>query len=289
MSPELPLDKPSTVTGDLRGHIVESELAAGPRTIGVWLPPGYDADDVTRFPVLYMQDGQNLFDRATAFGDEWQVDETATELMRRGRVQRIIIVGIHNAGDARVDEYTSSIDAKHGRGGGLDAYGRMVVQDIKRFVDSSYRTMPSADSTGVGGSSLGGLAALHLALRYPTVFSRAAVLSPSVWWNDREIVKVVDAMSARLDMRVWLDAGTAEGADVIPDVRALRDALVRKGWRIGSDLAYHEVRGAGHDERSWSRRVGPMLRFLFPSRRRAIERTLHAWRRWRDRWTGPST
>ena len=251
------------VAGDLRVLDFESEVLATTRKVAVWTPPGYDTDNVSRFPVLYMHDGQNVFDPATAFREEWQVDDTAASLIEHRAIDPVIVVGIYNAGDARIDEYTPSVDPKQGRGGGLVAHGRMLVEELKPWIDATYRTLPSAASTALGGSSLGALATLSVGLRYPTAFSKLAVHSPAVWWNDREIIKQVDALPQQLPLRIWLDAGTAEGGTVIPDVRALRDALVRKGWRVGEDLSYLEVKGAGHDERSWAKRVAPMLRFLF--------------------------
>jgi predicted alpha/beta superfamily hydrolase len=109
----------------------------------VWLPPQYAADDVTRFPALYLLDGQNLFDPETAFASEWHLDETATDLVRRGSIEPLIIVGVYNAGERRVDEYTPSIDPAQGRGGGLKIFGAALVQEIKPWIDGQYRTLPS--------------------------------------------------------------------------------------------------------------------------------------------------
>lgn len=274
-----------TVTGDLRLHDFRSEILGATRRVAVWLPPGYGRDDVGRYPVLYLQDGQNLFDRATAFGgEEWRVDETATALITRSDIEPLIVVGVYNAGDARVDEYTPSADSAHGRGGAAHRYARMLVEELKPWLDRTYRTLPSAASTALGGSSLGGLLALHAGLRYFTAFGMLAVHSPSVWWDHRAILRQVEGLTHQLPIRIWLDVGTAEGPAVVPDARALRDALVRKGWRLGRDLSYTEVLGAGHDERAWAARVAPMLRYLFPVQRRPLDRALHAVRRWRRDW-----
>jgi len=118
----------------------------------------------------------------------------------------------------------------------------------------------------MGGSSLGGLVSLYLGLRYPSVFSRLAVVSPSVWWRNRAILKTVAALKEKPALRIWLDIGTKESTRAVPDARALRDALINKGWRLGDDLAYLEVDGAEHTESAWAQRVDPMLRFLFPAR-----------------------
>jgi predicted alpha/beta superfamily hydrolase len=118
----------------------------------------------------------------------------------------------------------------------------------------------------MGGSSLGGLVTLYLGLRYPTVFSRLAVMSPSVWWRNRTMLKTVAALRQKPALRIWLDIGTKEAAKAVPDVRALRDGLIKKGWQFGNDLAYFEAEGAEHTESAWAQRTGPMLQFLFPAR-----------------------
>jgi predicted alpha/beta superfamily hydrolase len=217
-----------------------------------------------RCPVLYMQDGQNLFNPETAFnGQEWRMRETADTLIEAGEIEPLIIVGIYNTGDSRIDEYTPSRDRKTGRGGKAPAYGRMLVNKLKPFIDERYPTCPDARNTGLGGSSLGGLVSLALGLRYPEVFGKIAVMSPSVWWDRRSILKIVSSVEVTQRARIWLDVGTAEGPQTTDDARLLRDVLLAKGWREGLDLAYTEAPGASHDERSWSGRVAPMLKFLF--------------------------
>lgn len=255
-----------TLTGDIRTHErFHSRFLEHDRTVIVYLPPGYDADDVVRYPVLYLHDGQNVFDRATSIGEEWQVDETAQELITAGRIEPLIVVGIYNTGAHRIDEYTPTPRPDQGGGGLADDYGRMLVTELKPFIDATYNTLPSARSTAMGGSSLGGLLTLHLGLRYPTAFGQLAVLSPSVWWDERVILREVNDLPHALPVRIWLDSGTAEGEEVIADARALRDALLAKGWTLGETLAYLEAEGAGHDERSWGARVSAVLAFLFPS------------------------
>jgi predicted alpha/beta superfamily hydrolase len=204
-----------------------------------------------------------VFDEATSFGDEWQVDETAQELITTGRIEPIIVVGVYNTGAHRLDEYTPtpSVD---GAGGHADDYGRMLVEDLKPFIDATYKTYPSAANTAIGGSSLGGLLTMHLALRYPTAFGKLAVLSPSVWWDDRVILREVEALPCKRRQRIWLDAGVREGQKVIADARLLRDALVEKGWTLGEDLVYFEAEDGEHNERSWAARIGRVLEFLFP-------------------------
>ena len=257
---------PHTRTGHFRLHErFHSRFLPADRNVIVYLPPGYARDRAARYPVLYMHDGQNLFDRSTAFNEvEWGVDETAEALIEAGEVEPLIVVGVYNSGPHRMDEYTATPDRGHGAGGKAHLYGRMLVEGLKPFIDRLYRTRPGPEHTAVGGSSLGGLLSLHLGLRYPHVFSRVAALSPAVWWDDRAIVRDVAALTVKLPLRLWLDGGTAEAARVVGDLRVLRDALVAKGWALGADLAYLEAEGAGHDERAWGARMPDALRFLFP-------------------------
>jgi predicted alpha/beta superfamily hydrolase len=243
-----------------------SKLVETHHDLLVYLPPMYKTAGERRFPVLYMQDGQNLFDPETSFipGNYWRLGETADGLIEMGAIEPLIIVGIYNAGVRRIDEYTPVTDQRLG-GGHANAYGRMLVEELKPFIDTQYRTLPGAENCGMGGSSLGGLVTLYLGLRYPTVFSRLAVVSPSVWWRNRTILKTVAGLATRPALRIWLDMGSKESPRGVPDARALRDGLIKKGWRLGEDLAYLEAEGAEHTESAWAQRAGPMLQFLFPA------------------------
>ena len=132
-------------------------------------------------------------------------------------------------------------------------------------MDSHYRTKACAADTALGGSSLGGLVTMYPGLRYPEVFGKLAVVSPSVWWDGRRILRdVATAAASERRARIWLDMGTDEGAYASADARRLRDALVSKGWGLGGDLRYFEAEGAKHTEAAWARRVEPILQFLFP-------------------------
>jgi predicted alpha/beta superfamily hydrolase len=142
----------------------------------------------------------------------------------------------------------------------------MLVEEMKPLIDSQYRTLRDPANTGLAGSSLGGLLSLFLGLHYPATFGKLGVISPSVWWDNRMIVREVRALGEKPPLRIWLSTGTEESRGVLPNARRLRDALIRKGWVIGRDLAYHEAEGAGHNEHAWAHIVDPFLRFLFPSK-----------------------
>ncbi|HEY0757955.1 MAG TPA: alpha/beta hydrolase-fold protein [Acidisarcina sp.] len=239
------------------------------RDVMVYLPPEYDAVSARRFPVLYMHDGQNLFDPRTSFipGRTWQVRETADSMILAEDVEPLIIVGIHNAGERRLSEYTHTRDWKVG-GGSADAYGRLLTRELLPFVDAEYRTLTGPENTGMGGSSLGGLVTMYLGLRYASIFGKLAVMSPSVWWDHKSILAEVNEYEGPPWPRIWLDVGEAEGARVVSDANLLHKKLALRGWRDGATLHYERVDGGTHDETAWAARMGPMLRFLFPARPR---------------------
>ncbi len=264
-SPPAPV-REHTLTGDIRIHTaVPSRFLKHPHDVLVYLPPCYEEEPERHYPVLYLHDGQNLFDDATAFSREWGVDETAERLIAEGAIEPLIIVGMYNAGEQRLDEYTPIRDGSMTGGGKGEAHGRMLVEELKPFIDAAYRTRPEAASTGVGGSSLGGLVSLYLGLRHSGVFWRLAVISPSAWWGDRYLARRVKALSHKPPLRIWLSVGTEEGAGVVDDVEEVRDALVERGWQEGEDLHFELVEGGRHDEAAWGAIVEPMLRWLFPA------------------------
>jgi len=237
------------------------------RDVSVYVPPGYDEQPGRRYPVLYLHDGQNLFDPRTSFipGRTWQVAETADAVIESGEVEPLIIVGIANAGEHRLAEYTPTRDWKMG-GGDADKYGKLLIYDVLPFIASNYRVLDGVEHAGLGGSSLGGLVTLYLGLSYPEIFSRLAVMSPSVWWNHRSIVALVNERASKLIQRprIWLDVGDAEGRRTLADTDLLNRRLQAWGWSDEKDLDYERVPGGTHDEAAWAQRVGPMLRFLFP-------------------------
>jgi len=258
----------SSLKSRLRKHEqFASHLVDDKHDLIVYVPPMYDAQPDRRYPVLFMQDGQNLFDPETSFikGNYWRMGETADELIAASQIEPLIIVGIYNTGVHRINEYTPFEDKRLG-GGQADAYGQMLVEELKPFIDHAYRTLPGAENCGMGGSSLGGLVSLYLGLRYTWVFGKLAVMSPSVWWHDRTILRTVAQIKRKPDLRIWLDIGTREGQRTLPDARALKRDLISKGWKRGKDLAYTEAQGGEHSEWAWALRVAPMLKFLFPPR-----------------------
>lgn len=244
-----------------------SRFLRNQRDLIVYLPPGYAEQPQRSFPVLYLHDGQNLFHGATSFipGVDWHVGQTADHFIYESRVEPLIIVGIYNAGKQRIGEYTPTRAPKLG-GGRADRYAKFLLEEVRPFVNRQYRIAEGADRTGIGGSSLGGLVSLYLGLRQPQVFGKIAALSPSVWWNERVILRFAAAASVQPLPRIWLDIGTREGARIVDDVERFRDVLITKGWQLDRSLHYERVEGAEHNEAAWAARVGPFLQFLFPAR-----------------------
>ena len=276
---ELAGDGPETVEVHVGGWVrtsvhyhmdAPSRFLPHTRTVCVWLPPGYGLEPDRRYPVFYMHDGQNLFDAHTAFaGNPWWADEVAERAVRAGRVPPLIIVGVANTPD-RLDEYgPRRCGQKRARDHSRD-YGRFLVEEVKPFIDATYRTRPDPEYTGVGGSSMGGLISLHLCKWYPAVFAKCAALSPSLWWDREYFLRNVTVSPGWLDRcRVWLDVGERESssrlgsAATMRRTRRLAHLFTRHGLRAGEQFHYVEVPGGEHNEASWGGRFDRVLEFLF--------------------------
>jgi len=237
-------------------------LADFPRIVTVYLPPGYHERETARYPVLYMQDGQNLFEPQRAFvpGQHWRLSEAADDAINQRAAAPMIIVGVDHAGPARIEEYTPTHDDSRKAGGKADAYGRLLLDKLKPLIDSRYRTIPT--DTAIGGSSLGGLVSLYLGLRHADVFRAIAAMSPSIWWDNRAILREVDTFDGPRP-RIWLDIGGREGAEALRDARTLNERLRKRGWNDAT-LRFYEDRRGDHSERAWAKRVRMVLEFLFP-------------------------
>lgn len=249
-------------------HVAGSRHGVAGRAVRVWLPSLYHEDPTRRFPVLYLMDGQNVFEPDTAFaGIAWRAGETAQTLIDKKRIEPLILVGIDNSGRHRTDDYTPV--PFHGEGGHADDFGRKLTDTIKAFVDRHYRTLPDREHTAIAGASLGGLFALHLALTRTDVFSRVAALSPTVWWGNGAMLRRIAALRTRPPLRIWIDIGKREAPPLRQQVRALQDLLLERGWtkhRVArrATLRHTEVARGRHDEASWGKRFDRVLKFLFP-------------------------
>jgi predicted alpha/beta superfamily hydrolase len=259
--------------GDLRLHEFRSSIFRNTRFLRVWLPPGYeDADNSLRYyPVLYLNDGQNLFEAAISFGGvEWQVDETADRLIGEGAVPPMIVVGLDNAGKDRLREYMPhrSMNPVMLRVQGR-RYPDFLMKEVMPFVEQTYRVATSPENTGLGGSSLGALIALYTVIAQPGVFGRLLLESPSLWASNRQAIKDSRAIKTWPE-RIYLGVGTAEAGSperdrtVVDDVQELA-ATLRRAVLSENRLRLVIKDGAGHSESAWAERFPEALRFLFGS------------------------
>jgi predicted alpha/beta superfamily hydrolase len=250
-------------------HKFPSRFLRNRRTLAVYLPPGYGEHAACRYPVFYLHDGQNLFDPEAAFaGVAWAADATADRLIRAGAIEPVILVGIANTPN-RLDEYGPRSRANGGPAHSR-RYARFVVEEVKLFIDRTYRTLPGRDHTAVGGSSMGGLISLFLARWYPDVFGMCAALSPSLWWERAIFLRGLRGNRGWLrSVRIWLDTGDREGTNPaawrkqVEYARRLAAVLTAEGRRDGRDFRYLEVPGGEHGEHAWAARFDQVLRFLF--------------------------
>ncbi len=237
---------------------IESPQLKNSRSLRVYLPPSYQENAAKRYPVLYMHDGQNLFDAKTAaYGVEWGIDETVNRLIATGVMDEVIVVGIDNTPD-RIPEYTPCCDPKYG-GGKLDAYEAFIVDTVKPSIDKMLRTLPGKDNTAIMGSSLGGIASVAIAQHHPEVFSKAGGVSSSFWWNNKSLVRKIPN---RVPVKFYIDAGTND--DGLEDTKLMRDAMLARGYLAGVDMLYYEAEGGSHNEKSWAARVEKPLTWFFP-------------------------
>jgi predicted alpha/beta superfamily hydrolase len=249
------------------------------RDVDIYLPSAYNTRR-DRYPVVYMHDGQNLSDPATAFAGTWELEPTLDRLAKRGIEP--IVVGVYNAGAERLAEYSPFPDRRHG-GGDADQYLAFLAQSLKPRIDRTFRTLPERDATAIVGSSMAGLVSLYAYFRYPSIFGRAGVMSPSIWFGQGSILDFIS--EARTPPgRLYLDVGTQEGAGTLRDARRAGRLLVRKGFardrrarrpratRGGADqrsrhtgkprLRYFEHAGGRHTESDWASRLEGALEFL---------------------------
>jgi predicted alpha/beta superfamily hydrolase len=245
------------------------------RDLLVYLPQSHDTDPTRRFPVIYMHDGQNLFDAKTSYSGEWRADETMLALEAEGI--EAILVGIPNPGADRIHEYSPFADRRSKGRGAL--YMRFIVETVKPMIDADFHTLPEKAHTGLLGSSMGGLISLYGFFQHPNVFGMAGVVSPAFWFGGGAIYNYVDSRP-HVDGRIYLDVGTQEAGTTkkpawlppvwrqspsdryVDSVRKMRDQLIRKGYSDGGTLHYIEEDGGVHNETDWARRLPEMLRWL---------------------------
>lgn len=249
-----------TVTYSFQGQVeyfrgVKGKGLKHPRDIIIWLPPSYRRHPREAFPVLYMHDGQNLFDPATAFlGQAWHAEATATRLIKAKEVREFIMVGIYNTPE-RVPEYSPTRSGKR--------YAQFVVNELKPLVDRTYRTLADRENTAVLGSSMGGLISFLFAWWHPEVFYQAACMSSSFFSTKYQTVRDLRTYrGSKKEIRIYLDVGDRETYLRIGYER-MKEALKKKGYRKGVDLEYICARKSDHNEYAWGKRLWRPFTFLF--------------------------
>lgn len=257
------------------GRVIElfasfhSNVLGNDRRVWAYLPPTYLENTRATFPVVYMQDGQNLFDPGRAFGgNEWQVDETIDRAAEDGSFAEAIVIGPENTSE-RIYEYTPTRDDSVGEGGGLRLYLRMVVEELEPAVDAMLRTRRGAENTAIVGSSLGGLVAAYGGLWYPERFGLLGVMSPSTWWDNERIIADVRTGAGTMPraLRVYVDSGdSGPSNDDVERTARLARTYRDVGYVEGRDLHYVVQMGAVHSEVYWAQRLPGALRFLLGPR-----------------------
>ena len=273
----------STVVGDLRIEHFEGKIFSGTHTLRVWLPPGYSdaANSNRKYPVLYMLDGQYLFDVCTSeFGSEWQIDETLTRLIQAGAIEPLIVVGIDHAGEQRLDEFLPYADAAfhpdlkpHG-----NEYPRFLADEIVPRIAQEYRVRPGRTNTAIGGSSYGAIVVLDALITRPMMFGRGLIESPSAQVGNGALVR--DSRDLELGPeRIYIGVGTEELISTEDEDRkrglsaaAINSAMVRSvnslaaNFRAdGSDVKLVIALGAHHSVHAWAERFAAAIQFLFPA------------------------
>ncbi len=228
------------------------------RRIWIYLPPDYFTSG-NYYPVIYMNDGQNVFDYATSFAGEWDADGTVENLINNGHIPAII-VAIANGEVERIDEYSPWSHPAYGGGQG-DLYAHFIMDDLKPYIDMNYRTLPDRENTVIGGSSLGGLISYYMVLQYDEVFGKAIVFSPSFWFDDSVNI-FAENFVKEFDSKIYITSGLNEDVDMVPDINEVLSILTEEGFT--EDEIISIVRSDGtHSEWFWNREFDEAYLWLF--------------------------
>jgi predicted alpha/beta superfamily hydrolase len=246
------------ITGNIRYHKNFKGRSVLPRDIIVWLPPSYDSLPDKYYPVLYMHDGQNIFDPLTSsFGVDWQIDEVADSLIGARSIQEIIIIGIYNT-EKRGNEYNITNLGQ--------AYVNFIIEELKPFIDSTYKTLPDCKNTTVSGSSSGGLISFIMAWENPDVFSKTACFSPAFKISNIDYVAPVKKyIGAKKDLKIFIyNGGVGLEEQLQPGIDEMMLVLKEKGFVENQDLLFIKDSSAEHNESAWAKNVYRFLEFFFP-------------------------
>lgn len=245
------------ITGKVNYHKKVEFEGLEPRDVIVWMPPGYEENKEKHYPVLYMHDGQNLFDPETAFMEiDWQLDEAADSLISNKVIEPLLIVGVYNTQN-RSDEYSPSFTG--------ELYMKFIVNKLKPMIDSLYRTKQGRNYTAVGGSSMGGLISFMLAWNYPNVFSKAGCFSPAFKYQNFDYTTVVkNSTQNKKSVKFYIDIGGIGLEKTLqPGVELMVSELKNKDYKLNKDLFVITDSTAQHNEEAWAKRAPNMLKLFF--------------------------
>lgn len=229
------------------------------RKVWLYLPPNYE-NSRQRYPVIYMHDGQNLFDNKTAYSEEWGVDELLNAHFAQTR-QGFIVVGIENAGEFRLEEYQPWQHPEYGKGSGK-VYTDFIVNQVKPYIDANFRSLPEAENTAIWGSSMGGLISFYACLKYPEVFGKAGIFSPSFWIAEPYLKPFIEGFEGKTPPKMYLLSGLGESPLIYEKTRKVSVYLSENGF---SRLRLIEKAEGKHTESFWRREFIPALQYLFPA------------------------
>lgn len=232
----------NTATKQVTTFTIEAPQLNTTKKIWIYLPKNYNTS-TKKFPVIYMHDAQNLFDAKTSFVGEWNVDEKLDSLKAQ-----VIIIGIEHGNDKRIEELTPYKNAKYG-GGKADNYLDFIVNTLKPKVDTQYRTKPNAGNTAIMGSSLGGLVSFYAILKYPKVFGKAGVFSPSFDYS-KDIYTAIES-TKKINAKIYFLYGDNEDVDMIPNMNKMDDLLADKRCECQHLTKKRVVKGGQHNEKLW--------------------------------------
>lgn len=256
----------STATGNLNvlSTVFEIPQLNRSRRIWVYLPPNYNLNN-QHYPVIYMLDGQNIFDAASSFAGEWEVDEAMEALA--ADCPQAIVVGIDNGGVNRINEYSAWVNAQYG-GGEAAAFADFMIETLKPVIDANFRTLPARQYTAVMGSSLGGLMATYLALEHGDVYGKAGIFSPSYWFTNG-VFELAENHPVWQNSRFFILGGTNESASMVPNMQTMRTTLIDRGYPESEIRLEAHAYGA-HNENYWSGEYTEVFKWLFADFNSAI-------------------
>ncbi|UGS22848.1 alpha/beta hydrolase [Flavobacterium channae] len=240
--------------GKVSTFTIEAPQLKTSKKIWMYLPHNYETSE-KKYPVLYMHDAQNLFDAKTSYAGEWRIDETLDSLKAE-----IIVVGIEHGNEKRLDELTPFPNKEYG-GGNANAYLDFIVNQLKPYIDSNYRTKTNKMNTAIGGSSLGGLVSYYAILKYPEIFGKAMVFSPSFWFNEEMYSLTENAK--KLKTKLYFMCGDSESETMVSDMDKMTHLVNEKRCTCMHLTKKVVVTGGKHNENLWAKEFGKAYLWLF--------------------------